>query len=132
VATLTLTESIEEMVGLLACRFSGCEAAFGSWATLHAMPQISDKAKTIAKMLAVVPAFFFFSLIPWLIVANLLGYFRLSEDYGRTVLARFLEVTGIVLAIATAAWTVFGLIFWLVQLVRVIFDLGSRDENHVA
>lgn len=96
------------------------------------MLQISDKAKTIAKMLAVVPVFFVFSLIPWLIVANLLGYFRISEDHGRIVLARFLEVSGIVLAIVTAGWTVFGLIYWFVQLIRVIFDLDSRDKKHAA
>jgi hypothetical protein len=39
---------------------------------------------------------------------------------------------GIGLAIVTAAWTVFGLIYWLVKLVRVIFDLDSRDEKPVA
>jgi len=94
------------------------------------MPQISDKAKMIAIMLAGMTAFFFFSLIPWLIVANLLGYSRLSEDHGRTVLARFLGVSGIVLAIATAAWTVFALIFWLVKLVRVIFGFDSTNKKH--
>ena len=83
-------------------------------------------------MLAGPPAFLFFSLIPWLIVANLLSYFRFSEDKGWSGVATVLKISGIVLAIATAAWTVFGLIFWLVQLVRVIFGLDSRDEKHVA
>jgi hypothetical protein len=95
------------------------------------MLQISDKAKTIAKMLAVVPVFLVFSLIPWLLVANLLGYFRINEDHGRTVLARFLEVSGIVLAIATATWTVIGLIFWFVQLICVIFNLDAREKKDV-
>jgi hypothetical protein len=90
------------------------------------MLQLSDKAKTIAKLVAVVPVLILFTLIPWLIVANLLGYFRLSEDHGWTLLARVLEASGIMLAIATAMWTAFCLIFWLVQLVRVIFDLDSK------
>ena len=96
------------------------------------MPHISDKTKKIAKTLMGLPALFVISFIPWLIVANLLSYFRMSEDKGWTGLARVLEILGIVLAIATAAWTVFGLIFWFVQLLRVIFGWDSRDKKHVA
>jgi hypothetical protein len=96
------------------------------------MPEHTSKAKTIAIMLMGLLAFLVFSLIPWLIVANLLSWFRMCEDKGWIGMSRFCEISGIVLAVATAAWTAFGLIYWLVKLVRVIFDSDSRDEKRVA
>jgi hypothetical protein len=92
---------------------------------------MSDKTKKILTMLAVPLAFLLFSLIPWLIVANLLSYFRMSEEKGWNGLARTFEVLGLALAIVTAAWTVFGMVFWLVKLVRVVFDLDSKGEKHM-
>jgi hypothetical protein len=96
------------------------------------MAQISEKAKKITKTLMVLPVVFVISLIPWLIVANLLSYYRVSEDEGWSGLAMVLKVSGIVLAVLTAAWMVVGLTFWLVQLVRIILGLDSRDEKHLA
>ena len=96
------------------------------------MSHFAVRAKTVGKMLIGPPAFLFFSLIPWLIVAHFLALFVTLKEKGWSQLATFFWMSGIALGILIAAWTVFGLIFWLVQIIRVILGWDSRDEEHLA